>query len=363
MRARNKPLTIVGTGLVALDVVYENANDEPSHLATGGTCGNTLAILAAHGWAAIPIARLLNDTASGVVKADLRRWGVDTQLLQTTPSAATPIIIERVRTGERARHTFSWNCPCCGDWLPRFSPLGVRCVDALLGADDELPNADIFFFDRAFPAAVKLAEHYRKRGAVVYFEPSAKSEPSVFLKALQTAHIVKYAEDRLARLPGDADGLENLLLEIQTRGASGLRYRGRFPAIRGGEWTEQRGFVVEHAVDPAGSGDWFTAGFLNKLLGKHRKLEQVEKSSLDAAMTYGQALASWNCRYLGARGGMYGDDWARMEADVSAIIEQRVVMLEARRQPKTKRAMERICPSCMTQTPANVAPTVTSNRR
>lgn len=351
MRTRNNPLTVVGAGLVALDVVYENDNDEPSHLATGGTCGNTLSILAALGWTSTPIGRLLGDPAAAVVKADLRRWGVDTRLLQSPPLAATPIIIEKLRTGDRPRHSFSWNCPCCGDWLPRFSPLGVRATEALLSDAESLPDADIFFFDRAFPAAVKLAEHYRNKGAIVYFEPSAKSEPSVFLKALQAAHIVKYAEDRLARLPTDGNSLENLLIEIQTLGASGLRYRGKLASIRGDGWIEQRGFALERIADPAGSGDWFTAGFLDRLFVKNRNLAGAAKATIDDALMYGQATAAWNCRYVGARGGMYGEDWSRMRDDVAAIIEQRVVALEARHQRKTKRAMERICPSCSSHAP------------
>jgi len=351
MRTRSKPLVIVGAGLVALDVVYENDGAEPSHLATGGTCGNTMSILAALGWTSIPIGRLLNDPAAAVVKADLRRWGVDTHLLQSAPLAATPIIIERLRAGDPPRHSFSWNCPCCGDWLPRFSPLGVRATDALLSAKEPLPAADVFFFDRAFPAAVKLAEHYRAKGSLVYFEPSAKSEPDVFLKALQAAHVVKYAEDRLARLPTDGRDLENLLLEIQTLGASGLRYRGELAAIRRDGWIEQRGFALDRIADPAGSGDWFTAGFLDRILAKHRALADADRPAIDDALTYGQAIAAWNCRYVGARGGMYGEGWSRMKADVAAIIEQRVVVLEARPQRKTKRAMERICPSCTSQTP------------
>jgi sugar/nucleoside kinase (ribokinase family) len=349
MATRNPP-TVVGTGLVALDVVYENNNSEPSHLATGGTCGNTMSILAALGWTSIPISRLLSDPAAAVVKADLRRWGVDTRLLQSAPLAATPIIIERLRTGDRPRHSFSWNCPCCGDWLPRFSPLGVRATDALLSAS-ELPAADVFFYDRAFPAAVKLAEHYRSKGALVYFEPSAKSEPAIFLKALQTADVVKYAEDRLARLPTDGDGLENLLLEIQTQGSAGLRYRGKLASIRGDGWIDQRSFALDRIVDPAGSGDWFTAGFLDRLFTKTRKLVDASRVTIDDALTYGQALAAWNCRYVGARGGMYDDGWSKMREDVTAIIEQRVVALEARPQRKTKRTMERICPSCVGSVP------------
>jgi fructokinase len=173
----------------------------------------------------------------------------------------------------------------------------------------------------------------------------------VFLKALQAAHVVKYAEDRLARLPTDGRDLENLLLEIQTLGASGLRYRGKLASIRRDGWIEQRGFVLNRIADPAGSGDWFTAGFLDRILAKHRALADADRPAIDEALTYGQAVAAWNCRYVGARGGMYGESWSRMKADVAAIIEQRVVVLESRPQRKSKRAMERICPSCTSQMP------------
>lgn len=340
---RPKALTIVGTGLVALDVVYQDANEAPSQVAAGGTCGNTLAILGALGWKAVPVSRLARDSAASIIIDDLRRWGLDTAHLHCEPLAASPIVIERVRTGDRARHTFSWNCPCCGEWLPRFSPLGLRSVETIAKA---LPQTDVFFFDRAFPAAIRLAELLKANGALVVFEPSAKGDPAVFQRALRVADIVKYAGDRLARLPLDGGELESLLVEIQTLGASGVRYRGNLPALRGQGWVEQSSFSVQKPLDPAGSGDWFTAGFLNHLFSHSAKLANATKETIDAAVTRAQAMAAWNCRYVGARGGMYGDDWSRMPRDVDAIIRASIVPIDARQRRRTTRTMERICPAC-----------------
>lgn len=47
--------TVVGTGLVALDVVFNEKQDEPIGRWAGGTCGNVLSILSWLGWSAWPI--------------------------------------------------------------------------------------------------------------------------------------------------------------------------------------------------------------------------------------------------------------------------------------------------------------------
>ena len=58
-----KPV-VLGTGLVALDVVIaDDATTDPI-LCAGGTCGNVLIALAFLGWDAYPIARLRSDSAS-----------------------------------------------------------------------------------------------------------------------------------------------------------------------------------------------------------------------------------------------------------------------------------------------------------
>ena len=55
--------TIVGTGLVALDVVIDDESPQVQRLFAGGTCGNVLTILSFLGWNSFPVARIAKDSA------------------------------------------------------------------------------------------------------------------------------------------------------------------------------------------------------------------------------------------------------------------------------------------------------------
>src|SRR5580704_5100557 len=94
--ARNKP-SVIGVGLVALDVVItEDSGGTPRYVA-GGTCGNVLAGLSYQGWQAFPIARLNGDNASILVQRDLKKWGVRLRFASLAPRAKTPVVVHRIR--------------------------------------------------------------------------------------------------------------------------------------------------------------------------------------------------------------------------------------------------------------------------
>ena len=127
-----------------------------------------------------------------------------------------------------------------------------------------------------------------------------------------------------------------------------MRYRHH---ATGSRWKEQRGFGVPGVIDTAGSGDWFTAGLLSHVFGPGAAISALTEDRVDSAITYSQALAAWNCRYIGARGGMYSDNWGHIHDDLRAIMEQRVVVVSRRKRSATSpRSMERLCPSCTNET-------------
>jgi sugar/nucleoside kinase (ribokinase family) len=76
---------IVGTGLVALDVVMNTDVHRPPRLWAGGTCGNVLTILRYLGWQAYPVARLNEDPPSKHLLRDLRKWGSPSQVCACPP--------------------------------------------------------------------------------------------------------------------------------------------------------------------------------------------------------------------------------------------------------------------------------------
>lgn len=307
----------IGTGLIALDVVLNERRQVEPKLWTGGTCGNVMAILAYLGWTTYPISRMKPDAASRLIHRDLKRWNVNTRYLSLPPTAPTPIVVHRLRrtsTGENF-HSFSLHCPDCGTHLPSFRPIPIAAVEAA----GVLPRASVFFADRVSPGILVLAETILKTGAVVVFEPSGIGDEQLFDRMLRLAHIVKYSNDRLKDLP--VPRTKATSLEIQTMGNGGLRYRSKLAGMSPKEWRNCEAYPVGSLVDTAGAGDWCTAGILH-VIGRSgvRGLKTITASRLQDAMKFGQALASWNCRFEGARGGMYEQTTADFQSAVRDIL-------------------------------------------
>jgi len=337
---------VVGTGFIALDVVVAGDRYKPVHFRAGGTCGNVLAILSYLGWQSFPIARLNGDLASQCVLEDLRSWGVRLEFATSAPSAATPIVVQRIchaSSGEVSHH-FTWNCPNCGAGLPRYKAVLASAANEITPV---LPVTSVFFFDRVSRGTLILADAAAKGGALVVFEPSGIGDRSLFDEALRLAHIVKYSSDRLAEIR-EPRSTEVPLLEIQTLGREGLRYRGAISQSRPEAWRRLPSVDVDTVRDAAGSGDWCTAGLIDAVgKGGLQSFLSASKEDLERAIRFGQALAAWNCGFEGARGGMYAVTKAQLRSHVSRLVAGRMVSSKSFGQSAAAPAeMHRICPSC-----------------
>jgi fructokinase len=137
------------------------------------------------------------------------------------------------------------------------------------------------------------------------FEPSGFGHRTLFAEALAVADIIKYSGERLPSLFDDSSVQRSPLLEIQTLGSAGLRYRV-------GDTKRARAvsaIPVDRAVDTAGAGDWCTAGLLHSLVGTPRAAGKKWKiQEIREALRLGQSLASLSCAYVGSRGMMYAMD-------------------------------------------------------
>ena len=333
-----------GTGLIALDLVLGLDPQSPVRSWAGGTCGNVLSILAYLGWEAFPIARMNGDPASDRVRADLARWGVRLDYASCGPTAHTPIIIQEIKRGRdgKPKHRFSWSCPKCGQWLPAYKPVTTQVVEVVTPA---MTNTAVFFLDRLSRAALALAKEAAERGAVIVFEPSGNGTDKLMAGALRLAHVVKYSDQRLASVDGlMADGAYTIL-EIQTLGERGLKYRhqfGRSPT----HWVHLDAIQAPRLADTCGAGDWLTAGFLaNAAIGGLACLRNLGPERLQSALRYGQALAAWNCGFEGARGGMYAVSFSDFEAQIDALIYGRLnSMSDPISQPESESFVD--CPAC-----------------
>jgi sugar/nucleoside kinase (ribokinase family) len=348
-----------GAGLIALDLVVGMDPATPVRSWAGGTCGNVLSILSFLGWDTYPIARMNGDPASDRVRADMTRWGVHLDFVSCGPTAHTPIIIQEIRRGRdgKPKHRFSWSCPKCGQWLPGFKAVTTAAVETVTPT---LKNASVFFLDRLSRAALTLASQAAKQGAVVVFEPSGRATDKLFAEATQLAHVVKYADQRLANVRGVMQSGSATLVEVQTLGDRGLKYRHRLG--RGvSDWLHLSAVPAPRLADSCGSGDWVTAGLVAKVAsGGQVGLRQGGAQGVRTSLRYGQALAAWNCGFEGARGGMYAVTRKVFEEQITALLAGQLdkVMNNAI-ESKAERLVDVDCPACL---PKSKRRPVASNR-
>ena len=346
-RLKNPAPIAVGTGLVALDIVINGWESESPLLSAGGSCGNVMSILAYLGWQAFPVARLGNDLAADFLAKDLARFGVHLDLLHRERKGRTPIVIEMIPVGTSATHThfFSFTCPYCGVSLPRHRAILKNSVQPII---EQMPQPSVFYFDRISRAAVEMARRYSAQGTLVVFEPSSTRNGRLFEECVEVAHVMKYSHERAGHMPDSArDGPR--FLEIETLGAYGLRFRMTADDNQLSDWEYLETYKVDDLKDEAGSGDWCTAGIIH-LLGQEgvRSLKKARNEHILKALSFGQALAALNCRFEGARGGMYSLHPTQLKAAVKDIIAGRELKTTAQRKvPEiVEKLLHSICANC-----------------
>jgi fructokinase len=292
-----------GIGLLALDLIIEPDAAQP-RVAAGGTCGNVMAILSRLGWNAMPISRLADDPASSLIVGDLQRWGVDVGRTRLRPSARSPIVVQRIRKDAAGIpfHTFSFSCPGCGRRLPGFQPVTTTSVESVVSQNEK---PDVLFIDRVSRSSILLAEAASDRGAIVFFEPCGVSNVKQFAEMMEIAHIVKHSHDRLLDV-GELEWRSQMLLEVETLGRGGLRFRTSIDSNTK-RWRGLQALPVSHLRDTAGCGDWLSSGLIHNICrGGLKQLTRCSFDRLLGALNFGQGLAAWNCTFIGPRGGMYG---------------------------------------------------------
>jgi len=339
--------SVLGSGLLALDIVMSEISGEPPQQWAGGTCGNVLAALSYLGWESKPIARLNTGKAAERILFDLKQWGVSDQFISLAQDGSTPIIFERIirGPGNIPRHSFSWRCPDCDSQFPGFKSVLTSVAEEVI---QQTAAPQVFFFDRATLSSLLMAKAFSKQGTLIVFEPSGIGNPLHFRQAWETSHIVKYSHERLRELP-EIRVQHSPLLQVETLGESGLRYRKVPRSGRGGRWIELQAFQVDVVRDTAGSGDWCSAGLIDA--GGHKGAEgffKMKDDELKSALRYGQALAAWNCGFEGARGGMYAVNRETFRRQVAHILEGGSDLIDSRVSiPASRNSyVGGLCPAC-----------------
>lgn len=271
--------------------------------AAGGSCGNVLTILSYFGWDSYPFTRLGKGSMVDIVLDDLKRWNVNTNHLIRTNTNSVPVVIEKIDlTKNPPTHSFSFKCPCCGNFLPRFQPITLKQYSELLPNISKIPN--IFYFDRITPSILKMVENFASNGTLIFFEPQVIKDSKEMRKAIKLSNILKYSNQR-----NDEDiDIKDIIklnsipeLEIITLGQNGLKYRRNES-----NWNYINSYPIINIKDTAGAGDWCTAGIINHLARNSLKsFQNCDDKDIEYGLKYGQALSAINCSFFGARGVMY----------------------------------------------------------
>jgi len=342
-------------GFIVLDIVEPARGGSPVYLHCGGTAGNVAIILSALGWDSYPFGRFPRDDPGwGILANDLQRFGVHTDFMHLTPTAPLAMLVQRKRSDGSDRPLFTFRCPRCNSRWRGWSPLTNDSATNALGS---LPRFGVYLIDRYTPGNLTLALQAKADGALIAFEPSSlnrrnRADAARFRKALEIADIVKYAADRIGDL-GDDDFPRAPLLEIQTRGKEGLRYRRRLHPRTMSSWMVLDAPDVPDVRDTCGAGDWLTAVLLNHLGRCGRSaLDELAARGFQEILTAGQAVGAWACRHVGARGCMYGDPHSLEDYVTEQTGRRYALTFGGRPEPPQSRdttledAMREFCPIC-----------------
>jgi sugar/nucleoside kinase (ribokinase family) len=296
----DRPIS-VGAGFLALDwlLLGKKRVKISSHYA-GGSCGNVLAILAYLGWRSYPVARLGKDAHARSILEDLRNCKVDTDFVRKEATGATPVIVLRISETSEGKPSsrFEWKHPRSGAWLPRYRPLPQSHVRRVT---PNLPVAAVFYFDRAEPSTLLLAQSMSEKGAVIFFEPSSCKNDELFTKCLAVSDIVKYSAQRIATPP-----------------------RLKLNSSRPGPWRYSPSLPALDFKDATGCGDWCSAGIISRIAASGREsFLELEEDEIAESIKFGQTLAAINCEFEGARGPMYHMESEDFLTQASALMSER----------------------------------------
>lgn len=298
MEMHTKNRKCVGAGLISLDILFREDETRPVSFYVGGTCGNVMMILSHMGWDSYPIARLDSTHYTEKMMNDMKLHGVHSEYI-TTDDGKTPVILQRnfIKKDGTPAHKFE-SINSDGRLCLSFSSL--TCKQATLLLERITFTPDIFFFDRISPAFCEMATEFKRRGSLIFFEPSCKVTEKRFEVCLNLSDIVKFSDQRIKDTE-IFDAIEDKII-IQTLGKNGLRFR------KNSDWVSVPTMANRHVIDTSGAGDWTTAAFINYIFVHEGDVMQATTEELVACLTKAQAYGSISCSYEGARGMMILDN-------------------------------------------------------
>ena len=289
---------LLSAGYMTLDLIVRDLESGDYWQEIGGTCGNVSAFVTALGLDVTTLAKIGDDVRGEVLLQRTEESGLGTTGTERIPGMQTPAIVELLSGDTVRTHRFVFKCPLCAARLPKAAVVSKKHVDAVV---QDIESYDAYFFDRATPSTVHLAQAARDAGLLTVFEPTTVPRTVLAERGAALSDIVKVSQQ-----PSDtmtkwrpAKGASTKII-VETLGSRGIRYRGRVQ--RGwSAWRKQPAAERSGVRDTAGAGDWLTAGLLTYLLARPTELTL---SSVQAALEYGQRLSALSLAFDGPHGAL-----------------------------------------------------------
>lgn len=305
---RMKQKTCIGGGIYNFDIIVERDYPEGFIIGkrnkfserilleeVGGTCGNVMCMLPYLGVQAFPIAHFDLSTEGLQMKEDLKRYGSDVRFVQNSEKGGTTLLRCVHKLDAEGKPTMTFRATSPGSRFPRRKhPRGRDEAPAFIEALDFVP--DVFFFDTAESGYRVIAQAFRAKGTLVYYEPEGSEPQPRFLQGVQVSDVIKFSGERITDTSFCAEFTDKLF--IQTLGAKGLRFN-----LCGHGWQEIPSFPNDKVVDWEGAGDWTTAVFIKELCSRDiLSVNRMTDDDIRLCLTEAQRVASRSVGFMGSKG-------------------------------------------------------------
>jgi sugar/nucleoside kinase (ribokinase family) len=322
-------MKIVGAGLVTADIIlacdsswFQLAIPEYT---SGGTVTNVLTHLGYQKWDCHLVGGVGMGDLGSLVCNRLKQFNVniDSLIIRQTVSTRRFGHLVAVKGPKKGEHRFVERCPKCDKEFPPFDVINA----------DELRSYPIFdsnivlFIDRANPLTVRLTKDAKNAGSTVIFEPGYLSrDRDTVQQVLDRTDILKYSQDLLfENRPFSEHAFsspEGAKLIIETRSERGVVIRSMSRRSR----LRLTVTPLMNAVDRAGAGDAFMAGFLHGLGDEGiADVGAIDERKLEEAVQRGQALGALACLYIGSTSLLENLSLTELNNAIDLTIEKRKI--------------------------------------
>lgn len=299
-------IDVLGIGFGCIDLIFLDKADGYSDplLMNGGTCLNVLTVLAQLGAnVKMYMAGTQIDSMYNLFIKNCKDLGVDVRFMNIGEN----ILPRCIQVNSDGNHRFEQTCPVCNSRL-KYVVWGknAKDIEQIIGE----PVATVLFIDRITEGIKTMVQKYYDNQSIVFYEPNSGRNMKSITEMSAFCDIIKFSFSRITKKSAnkifDYSSNGNLKLVIATKGKNGLEYRYRRTNKElFSEWIEVKPNNIVNGGDSSGSGDWMTAGFINKFILMNRADVEYTSDNIERALYYAMGLSEYANLTIGAQGAFY----------------------------------------------------------